>query len=43
MSYVFFKLSVFQKDHAEQRVYPLGASKAFAESSRSEAASLPGA
>jgi len=28
MSYVFFKLSVFQKDHAEQRVYPLRASKA---------------
>jgi radical SAM superfamily enzyme YgiQ (UPF0313 family) len=43
MSYVFFKLSVFQKDHAEQRVYPLGASKAFADSSRPEAASLPGA
>jgi radical SAM superfamily enzyme YgiQ (UPF0313 family) len=28
MSYVYFKLSVFQKDHAEQRVYPLRASKA---------------
>jgi len=28
MSYVFLKLSVFQKDHAEQRVYPLRASKA---------------
>ena len=29
LSYVFFKLSVFQRDHAEQRVYPLGASRAF--------------
>jgi radical SAM superfamily enzyme YgiQ (UPF0313 family) len=28
MSYVFLKLSVFQKDHADQRVYPLRASKA---------------
>jgi radical SAM superfamily enzyme YgiQ (UPF0313 family) len=30
MSYVFWELSVFQKDHAEQRVYPLRASKALA-------------
>ncbi len=30
MSYVFLKLSVFQRDHAEQRVYPLRASKALA-------------
>jgi hypothetical protein len=28
MSYIFLKLSVFQKDHAEQRVYPLKASTA---------------
>jgi radical SAM superfamily enzyme YgiQ (UPF0313 family) len=28
MSYVFFTLSSFQKDHAEKRVYPLRASKA---------------
>jgi radical SAM superfamily enzyme YgiQ (UPF0313 family) len=28
MTYVFFTLSVFQRDHAEQRVYPLRASKA---------------
>jgi len=27
MSYVFLKLSTFQRDHAEQRVYPLRASK----------------
>jgi len=27
LSYVYFKLSVFQKDHAEQRVYPMSASK----------------
>ncbi len=31
MSYVYLKLSVFQRDHAEQRVYPLQASRAFSE------------
>lgn len=30
MTYVYFQLSTFQRDHAEQRVYPLGASRAFA-------------
>lgn len=39
MSYVFLKLSVFQKDHAEQRVYPLRASKALGGSGRAAGAS----
>jgi radical SAM superfamily enzyme YgiQ (UPF0313 family) len=31
MSYIYLKLSAFQKDHAEQRVYPLQASSVFNE------------
>jgi radical SAM superfamily enzyme YgiQ (UPF0313 family) len=42
-SYVFLKLSAFQKDHAEQRVYPLSGSRAFAEVSRQEGKAPPGA
>ena len=34
MTYVYFQLSTFQRDHAEQRVYPLGASKVFSEEGR---------
>ncbi len=35
LSYVFLKLSTFQRDHAEQRVYPLRGSSAFQDVSRS--------
>ena len=34
LSYVYFQLSTFQRDHAEQRVYPLGASRVFSEEGR---------
>ena len=36
LTYVFFSLSVFQKDHAEQRVYPLRTSGIFNEEACSE-------
>ena len=41
LSYVFFKLSIFQKDHAEQRVYPLSASKALSDAGGRKAAPPP--
>jgi len=42
MSYIFLKLSTFQRDHAEQRVYPLRGSSAFKDASRSRVEAPPG-
>ncbi len=41
LSSVFLKLSVFQKDHAEQRVYPLRASRALSDAVRSGTEAAP--
>ncbi len=41
LSYVFLKLSIFQRDHAEQRVYPLRGSSAFQDVSRSRVEAPP--
>ncbi len=42
LSYVFFSLSVFQKDHAEQRVYPLRTSGVFSDDACSDAGTRSG-
>lgn len=41
LTYIFFELSIFQKDHAEKRVYPLRASRVFGEAARPEAEAHP--